>query len=297
MLQKFGIYIILLLCINCYAQQNRDMVSTTYLMSLSKKNFDYNRKRIKITPPPITTKKSLFINTIGMDIHEFTYNQELPFSEDLTSIYTINHSFLFKHRITPAWSFNVFSLTSLLSNKPIAHTIDNFLWNGGLFVERSFSKNTLKISAGVGYFTMIGESRITPLLMIEKKIGRMFLVQIGMPKTQIQYQPHRNHLFSISGELNDFMTTLSTPVSLHSVSSTQATKAIFTSVSAGIGYAFWASRFTRLSIKGMYSVFENYELIDDDNKTLYDFDSQNSYYLTVGFHIDITRGKRSSSIK
>jgi len=247
--------------------------------------YDYQQTNIRLGIPPIRLNKIAIYNTIGADYHHFNYN-ESSFSENIDAFYNLNLRTLIQYRLSKSWTINALAMPHILSNLKSNLRTDDLRINGILFAEKIFKKkganNFVSISFGVGYLTLAGETRINPSINLIARVNDKLSFVLGIPNTYLQYDFNNKHTLKLLGNLNDFSANISNPFFVSQNNLSMAKTAVSTKISAGLEYNYWLTNNFGVMLKGVYSVYDQYELQDSGENTIYDFDSELKPFFTVG---------------
>ncbi len=113
------------------------------------------------------------------------------------------------------------------------------------------------------------------------KVNKLSFV-LGMPNTYVQYDFNKKHSLKILGDLNDYSATISNPFFVNETKTLKATTAVSTKISIGIEYDYWFYKDWGIMFRGLYSIYDNYELRNNDNHSIYNFNSSTKPYVTIG---------------
>ncbi|PKV51025.1 hypothetical protein ATE84_3094 [Aquimarina sp. MAR_2010_214] len=265
--------------------EDRDIFYLYYTPSIMKDDlFEYQKVNMKLGLPPIKMNTITIYNTIGVDYHHFKYQSGVPeFSNSTDRFYNINYSLLLKYKISENWSFNALTMPHIISNLKGNIEADDLNINGIVFIEKTFHKKNstgyYKLTFGAGYLTMAGKTSITPTVNLMARVNDKLSFVLGIPNTYIKYNLNDKHSIKFLGDLNDFSANLNTPIHLRN---TEIDRAIYTSISAGLEYNYSINSSLGIMARGLYSVYDNYELQDSNENTVFDFNPKSKPSITVG---------------
>ncbi|WP_103068498.1 DUF6268 family outer membrane beta-barrel protein [Aquimarina sediminis] len=267
--------------------EDRDVFYMHYTPSIQKDDqFSYQKANIRLGLPPIKVSNITLYNTVGLDYHNFKYDTSPPeLTKKIEQFYNINYSLLIQYKISENWSINALAMPHVLSNLDGNIKADDFKFNGILFLQKKFNQKKAnkyyKLTVGVGYLSLAGKTTINPTINLMGKVNDKLSFAIGIPNTYVKYNLNNRHSLKLLGDLNDFSAHINTPIYLNN-DNIEASNAVFTSISAGLEYNYWLTNNFGLMIRGLHSVYENYELQDANENTIYDFNSKSKPYVTFG---------------
>ncbi|WP_108868207.1 DUF6268 family outer membrane beta-barrel protein [Aquimarina aquimarini] len=293
MIKKSLIWVSILFLSKMYCQVNgevfainRNMFYLNYTPSITEDDtYKYQFSNIRLGLPPVKAHKVTFYTTVGADYHHFNYDNP-QFNDTIDEFYNLNLSVLIRYRLSEKWSINALAMPHIISNLKNNLKADDLHINGILFMEKMFKKeqssNFFSVSLGVGYLTLAGKTTVNPVVNVMAKINDKLSFVAGIPNTYIQYDINSKHSLKVLGDLNDFSATINTPFYTTDNKTTQIKTAVSTKVSAGIEYNYWFYKNWGILARGVYSVYDEYKLWDNDDNTIYDFDSNSKPYITFG---------------
>ncbi|WP_062060154.1 DUF6268 family outer membrane beta-barrel protein [Aquimarina longa] len=285
------ILLFLYIGVNAQITEERTIFSGNYNTSIKDDLYAYQGIKTRVTIPPIGTQKFMIINSIGFDYHTFDYEKSIPFTtSDLERIYAINYAMLLKYNFSKKFSINALAMPFMLSNLRGAISTDDLQINGILFAEKMFGsreRHFLKLSFGVGYLTLAGETRVNPVVSLSGKLNEKFSFVLGLPNTYIEYKFTPQHTLRLVGDINDFTTHLSTPIALDDENTQMADRAVFTVISTGVEYQYWMTKNVGITLRGLHSISDNFELQNTNDDKIFDFQSTTKLYINAGIKISL----------
>ncbi len=269
---------------------DRDVFYVNYTPSLSTNDFEYQRFSSKLGIPPIHIKKLSLYNTVGIDMHNFNYQNNLSLipTSNLERFYNINHSLFSNYKFSNKWSLNALSNLFINSNLEDELSGDDFNFNGTIYVERTFLRKNgsyFLVGLGAAYMTLNGNTNLTPMIHVKARLDEHWSFVVGLPNTYIKWDINKSHSLKVLGELNDFSANINSIPELNN-----ADKAVFTTASVGLEYNYWIGASLGVMLRGHYPVWDNYELRNSNNDAIYKFDSGfNQPIISIGIKFNPLR--------
>ncbi|WP_046757558.1 DUF6268 family outer membrane beta-barrel protein [Kordia jejudonensis] len=283
--------ICLILCcfsiVGMKAQMDPNLLSFDYTMTPEGEDeiaFYRTSVGVKI---PLKLKKGMLINSVDFDYFQLNHNGVNFSTKDFNEIYGINYTLMYVRPLSKSWSIMLRGGTSVVSNLASSIQSDDFLFNAGIsFMKRGGSlEKPYQLMFGVGYVPLLGEPRILPLLSYKKRFNEKVSIGIGFPRTFIAYDISEKSTLKASTMFNRFYANLSEDVVIPGTQLAQ--KSLYLSIGAGLEYSYWLDENWAISAQGGYSFYDQYELLDADNNTLYDFEASSKLYFSTGIKFNI----------
>jgi Domain of unknown function (DUF6268) len=237
---------------------------------------DFNETNIGISfNKKISTKNSI-TNTLEYSNLKMNYESDIFNTyENLDRFNQIRNKFGFSHEISSATSLN-FSITPTVNFQSDLNK-DAFSVLGSFEAKQQLNSHT-SISIGAARTTAFGSPKFTPVLSVSYQISNASLLMIGFPDSKISYANNIRNKFSLSNSFNGNFYHLDTPNNLN----TTATKVSLSQMTSALEYERNVDKNWFLNFKAGYDFNKKYNLIDNDNHKVYDFNTGNGYVLGIG---------------
>ena len=270
-----------------HGQLKRDLFSFNYTLApLGNDDVDFYKTDFKINIP-VKLKKGVLINSVGYDYYQLNYFNTSFNTRDLDHLYGINYRFTYLYPFIDKWNISAGVGVSIASNLVSSITSEDFLFNGGINAIKkggTFKKPSLFVF-GLEYSTLAGNPRLLPLISYSKKVSDKFSYGIGFPNTYSTYTLSNRNYFNASLWLNGFYANLTDPVGVSIMN--DASKASYRAISLGLDYGHQMDDNWAITFKVGYSFQNTYELLDYDNKMVYDFDLGSRPYFSTGIKFNL----------
>lgn len=279
-------------CYNSYAQVigeinvlDRDAFYLYYsIPTPTSDNITYQKWSTRFGLSPILMKKMMILNSLGIDMHQFNYNVNKTAS--LSNFYNINYSLIGIYKFSDKWKLNIQISPILLSNQKNKLSSDDFSFNGRIVAERTYLRKNegyFQIALGLGYLTLNGTTKVTPLASIKSRLNKKYSFVLGIPNTYLKYDITKKHTIKALVDLNDFSAHISPK-------ETTYFKAVFTICSAGLEYNYWFKKSFGIMFKATHTIYNSYELRDRENESAYNFDIKPKRpFITIGIKFNPIR--------
>jgi hypothetical protein len=246
---------------------------------------------------PIKLNKGKLINAVGFDYFQLNHNGVNFSTTDFNEIYGINYRLLYMRPLSKSWSLQVSGGASIVSNLASSIQSEDFLFNGGLsFQKRGGSpEKPYQFTIGVGYLPVFGEPRILPIINYTKKLNEKYTISLGFPRMFVAYNMSEKSILKAATWFNGFYANLSEDVVIPGTRKAQ--KSLFVAAGVGLEYTYRMDEHWAIAVKGGYSLLNEYELLDEDNNTLYDFEAAAKPYFSTGitFNLKSNNKKRNDA--
>ena len=277
---------------------DRDVFYIQYTPNIATEDFTYNRISGKLSIPPIRLKKLSLFTTIGLDIHQFDYKDSNQF-RDVTALdkfYNVNLSLFANYKFSDKWSLNILAAPYIASNLEENLTSDDYNFNGLAYLERTFyfkKGGYIQLDVGAGYLTLNGTTTVNPVIQAKARFNKNWSAVLGIPNTYVKWDINKKHSLKVLGEINDFSANLNGTNSFGTVNNVD--RAVFTSISAGIEYNYWITPSIGVMLKATQSVWDNYELRNTDNESIYEFNTSFEHpFIGLGIKFNPIRSLQNS---
>lgn len=134
------------------------------------------------------------------------------------------------------------------------------------------------VNIGVARATIFGSAKFIPTLSVFSKINNESDILIGFPDSKISYSNNERNMFSLSNSFNGSFYNLDNSVDLSGI----ATKISTSQITTAIEYERNVTKNWFMNFKAGYDFDKKYNLLDENNHKVYDFNTGNGYILSIG---------------
>ena len=259
---------------NMKAQENFSVKANVKTEPTDKIKF--NETNIGITFTKEIGSKNKITNTLEYSNLKVNYELDSNITyANLDQFNQIQNKFEFSHELSNTTNLN-FSITPTVN---FQSNLDNndFTLLGSFKVQQQLSSKTF-VSIGVARTTFFGSPKFLPTVSLDYKVNNQASVLIGFPDSKISYSNNIRNKFSISNSFNGNFYHLDAENNL----SNNASKVSLSQITTSLEYERNVDKNWFLNFKAGYDFNKKYNLIDNDNHTVYDFNTGNGYVLGVG---------------
>lgn len=277
------IVILSVVTFNAYGQLDEGGVNVDYTIApVSKDGVDFSKISAKFSYPT-KLKKGVLINSVGVDYFKMNYDDNFEIeTQDLENLYNITYNLRYVYPLDNKWALMGQVGTSLSSNLRNSTQLDDFIISGGINAIRrgGTSENPSRLLFGLNYITVIGKPRIFPMINYVKKVSDKFSYGLGFPNTHAKYNFNEKNSLKSLIWVNGFYTNLGNSIFINS--NIEAEKASYRAISLGLEYKYLLIKRMSLNLKGGYTIFNEYLLLDVNNNEVYNFNTASEPYFSIG---------------
>jgi len=269
------------------AQIKGDIFSFNYTLApISSDDIEYSKTDFKFNFP-LKLKKGVLLNYAGFDYYQIGYDNINFVAEDISQFYEVSYGLTYRHPIGEKWRLSARGGVSMASNFTNTLTKNDIGFRGGLTaLKRLGSKETSSMFMfGLDYTALSGKPRILPMLSYTKRVNDKFSYGIGFPNTSVEYKLNDKSGLKTSLWMNGFYANLSEQFGV--TMTDVADKVSFSTVSLELEYSYWMDRMWAITFKGGYSLRNEYQLLDNNNSIVYDFELRSKPYFSAGIKFNI----------
>lgn len=236
---------------------------------------DFTESNIGISFNKKINSKNKITNTL--EYSNLKVNYELESNEsawELNGFNQIQNTFAISHELSNATNLN-FSITPTAN---FQHNLDvNDLSVLGSFEINQQLNSKTTINIGVARTTILGNPGFLPTLSVNYKISNESNLLIGFPNSKISYSNNIRNQFSLTNSFNGNYYH----IDAHNPDN-NASKITLSQMSSAFEYERNVDKNWFLNFKAGYDFDKKYNIIDNDNHKVYDFNTGNGYILGIG---------------
>lgn len=195
--------------------------------------------------------------------------------ENLDRFNQIRNKFEISHEISNTTNLN-FSITPTINFQSNLNA-DAISLLGSIEISQQINSN-MTINLGVARATVFGTPKFIPTLSVNYKVNNESSLLIGFPDSKISYANNIRNKFSLSNSFNGNFYHLDPQNNLNN----NAAKVSLSQMTSAIEYERNVDKNWFLNFKAGYDFDKKYNLIDNDNHKVYDFNTGNGFVLAIG---------------
>lgn len=194
--------------------------------------------------------------------------------ENLNQFNRIQNKFEVSHKISEAAKLSL-ALTPTVNFQQNLGISDISILGGFQFSHKLTSETAINI--GFERSTIFGSPRFIPTISFSGKINQMNIL-IGFPDSKISYSNNERNKFSLGNSFNGSFYNLDQSSDLYSKTAKISTSQMTTALE----YERNMDKNWFINFKAGYDFDKKYNLLDENNHKLYDFNTGNGYILSIG---------------
>ncbi|MCI9843167.1 DUF6268 family outer membrane beta-barrel protein [Flavobacterium pectinovorum] len=272
---KVLVWLAFLVC--TFSMKAQEKLSVDFnLKTESTEKINFNQANARLFISKKIDDKNEITNTTSYTNLKVKYEAgTYDYFENLNQFNRIENKFEISHKISDATKLNL-ALTPTL----------NFQQNLGisdLNVLGSFQLNqqlNSKIALHIGFerSTIFGLPKFMPSLSFSGKINNQSSLLIGFPNSKISYSNNERNTFSLSNSFNGSFYNLDKSLALYNT----AAKISTSQMTTALEYERNMDKNWFINFKAGYDFDKKYNLLDENNHKLYDFNTGDGYILSIG---------------
>lgn len=236
---------------------------------------DFNETNIGVTVNTKMNAKNILSNTVEYSNLKVNYETgSFTKFEDLNKFSQLKYTIAIGHEISNNTKLNL-SITPIVSfQSKIDFSDAAFL--GKFEISRQFSPSA-SLSIGAARSTIFGEPKFTPVFALKYKMNTNTELQIGFPDSKLSYSNNSRNNFNLSNSFNGNYYNLD-PIAYPE----NAEKMILSQMTSAFEYERNVDKNWFINFKAGYDFNKKYNLTDQDNHKVYDFNTGDGYLLGIG---------------
>lgn len=148
---------------------------------------------------------------------------------------------------------------------------------GNLEINQKLSSR-LNVILGAGRTSIFGAPKFTPIIAFDYKMNEKTNFQIGFPDSKISYSNNERNKFSLTNSFNGNFYHLDVSADKDS----NAEKAVLSQMTSAFEYERNVTKNWFLNFKAGYDFNKKYNLLNNKDHKVYDYNTGNGYFLGVG---------------
>lgn len=235
---------------------------------------DFNETGIGISFSTAINSKNKIENTVEYSNLKVNYDAgSFEIFENLDQFSQLKNKFEILHQISNT-KLNLVLTPTANFQKTLDFSDVTLL--GSFEISQQLNLNT-HINVGVARTAIFGYPQFLPTLSVEYKINDKSALMIGFPDSKISYSNNIRNAFSLTNSFNGNFYNLN-----HTLIANNVTKISTSQMTSAFEYERNVDKNWFINFKAGYDFNKKYNLIDNDNHKIYDFNTGNGYILGIG---------------
>ncbi|MBV7267748.1 DUF6268 family outer membrane beta-barrel protein [Winogradskyella luteola] len=217
---------------------------------------------------------------------------------DFENIHTIRLNLIYKRPLRNNWFLNALISPMLSSTFEGDISADDFFYNTFLSTSKVWTKNDLKsnLTVGIGFGTLFGRPRLFPLVSYSRQVSLNTKYSIGLPVTGLFHNIDKKSAINFTLSPEGFFANNSASILNAQGEEIANSRMQFNGLKIALGYQLkfeenWITHF-----KLGYMPISNMEVIDIEDDTLYDIDTNETIFLNIAVSFNLNK-KRNEKTK
>ncbi|TDW46373.1 hypothetical protein EV144_10637 [Flavobacterium sp. 270] len=240
---------------------------------------DFNETNIGFSFHKKVSAKNTITNTLEYSNLKVNYEETVfetfaPF-KDLNQFNQIQNKIKFSHEVSDKTKLNITVTPTVNFQQNLA--ISDLTVLGSFELNQQLNPNA-SITIGAARTTAFGDPKFMPVFSFNYKFNEQSDISIGFPDSRISYANNDRNRFSVTNSFNGNYYNLDTQNDVNY----NASKAVLSQMTSAVEYERNVTKNWFLNFKAGYDFNKKYNLIDNDNHKVYDFNTGNGYILGIG---------------
>ncbi|PBI93356.1 hypothetical protein BSF41_04360 [Flavobacterium sp. ACN2] len=219
--------------------------------------------------------KSKIANTLEYSNLKVNYEfNPYNFYADEDKFNQVQNKFEYSSEITEKtkWQFSIIPTANFQSKLDFS----DLTVLGSLTINQQLSSK-INLIVGAGRTSIFGAPKITPIVVFDYKMNDQTDFKIGFPDSRISYSNNDRNQFSLTNSFNGNFYHLN-----ETNTDSNAKKAVLSQMTSALEYERNVTGNWFLNFKAGYDFNKKYNLLDNSDHKVYDYNSGNGYVLGIG---------------
>lgn len=228
------------------------------------------------------------------NFREFVFSEPNTASSlnDFKTMHEIRFNLFYMRPLSESWNLMIMASPSLSSNFKGEISGNDFIFNSMANASKSWGENDKKsqLTFGVVFGTLLGRPQVFPLINYYKQFNSNSSITLGFPITSYQYTWNKKSTFSIYARPEGFFGN-NTEEFWTGTQLIDETKIQLTSIRTGFNYRHKINSLFVATVDLGFIPTGSMEIIDGNNDTVYEFETDESFTINFGLRLNIERKK------
>lgn len=272
---KILVWLVFLVCTFNMKAQEKLFVDFNLKTEPTKK-INFNEANASIFISKKIDDKNEITNTTAYTNLKMKYEAgAYEYFENLNQFNRIQNKFEISHKVSNDSKLN-FAIKPTINFQQNLGISDVSVLGSFQLYQQLNSKIALNI--GIERSTVFGSPKFIPVLSFSGKINNQGSILIGFPDSKISYSNNERNNFSLSNSFNGSFYNLDESLALYNT----AAKISTSQMTTALEYERNMDKNWFMNFRAGYDFDKKYNLLDENNHKLYDFNTGNGYILSIG---------------
>lgn len=240
------------------------------------KKINFNETDIAVFYQKKIGTQNTITNTVEYSNLKVNYEfNPYNFNADQDKFNQIQNKFEYSYEMSEKtkWQISIIPTANFQGNLDFSH----LTVLGNLEINQKLSSR-LNVILGAGRTSIFGAPRFTPIIAFDYKMNEKTNFRIGFPDSKFSYSNNERNKFSLTNSFNGNFYHLDVSADKDS----NAEKAVLSQMTSAFEYERNVTKNWFLNFKAGYDFNKKYNLLNNNDHKVYDYNTGNGYVLGVG---------------
>ena len=280
--------VLLFISTMCVVGQDKNLFSIDFgVLPSNNENVSLKTTEAKLNIP-VKLKKGILENRFSFSNYNVGYENGQPLStSEIENFKSFSYSLSYLKRMKNNWSYMLNFSPVVTSNFESGLAVDALIFNGALAFSKSTGSSRFKF--GVVVNSGFGVAIPIPIISYSKQVNEQFSYEVGIPVMKAKYQFNKRNKVSLYAMPKGFIANLSNNIQFENG---LAKKANYMSIITGLNFKHAIDDSWAVNLNGGYQVYSNYSLQSEGRNEIYNFNTSNGVYASVGLKFNLINNKK-----
>lgn len=206
-------------------------------------------------------------------------------------------SIAFEKKVTGSWSFAMGIAPTLASDFGNAVTHEDLILNASLAISKKWGHHMghSTIAFGIAHGTAFGEPLFFPIATFTRKINEKWMYYLGIPRSGITTNINERHAIKAKALFSGSYSNISSTVTFDNRTIADS-KLQYNGLDFGLEHDYRIQPNFTTVIRLGYAAVNNFEIVDNNDRLLYDFEPESSIYFNIGLKFNLNKNANESEL-
>ncbi|WP_299117426.1 DUF6268 family outer membrane beta-barrel protein [uncultured Winogradskyella sp.] len=243
--------------------------------------------------------KSLLTFRLGYTKYDIYFKDVLLTNtlDTFENIHNVRFSLIYRKPLKNNWSINALISPMLSSTLDGNLSTDDFFYNTFLSTSKIWVKDSLKssLTLGAGFGTLFGRPIFFPILSYNKQINSNTRYSIGLPMTGFFHDFNKKNAINFTLSPEGFFANNSTSILNAQNEKIRNSRIQLNGLKLTLGYQLKFDEHWITHFKLGYIPVSNMEIIDLEDKTLYDINTNETIFLNIAVSFNLNKKRNEET--